>query len=493
MKLKPTSEQQAILDAVASKKNIAIQALAGTGKTSTLQMIAGQDSVNTLYISFNKSIAEEASTKFPNHVTCKTIHALAFAKFGSQFRKGKDSLIITFYDSSLVRDILKESLPEDEGTANKMLAFAVDIVKGFCNSNATTLEQYVEHEVPLEHQCFGKDAKTLWENLSNPKIALFSTHDVYLKLWALSKPNLGYPRVMLDEAQDTNPVCLGVFLSQKAQLIAVGDECQSIYGFRGAKNFFSNIPKDWKSCQLSESFRFGPIVASKANLILETFGKKVLGRGKDYDGVGSFDQRTYLVRNNATMMDILIAGANDGESIFCHADMKDTFKKMYHLSELWSAWVAGRQPKIKYPDRQMSSFHSWKEVEESTDGEIQKYVRITKKCTPIHSTILKIKSCLVTSEDKATIVIATGHKSKGLEWKNVHLTDDFLPETSSHSGWDNMSDAQKYNYLVESQSLQLLYVAMTRAKENLTYSKNMEAFLELLGEYKRLYDLNNQK
>lgn len=77
-----TDEQKRIVDLSKSMdKNeiLAIQACAGSGKTSTLKEIAlANPKQRFLYLAFNKSIATEAREKFPKNVEAKTIHSLAF-------------------------------------------------------------------------------------------------------------------------------------------------------------------------------------------------------------------------------------------------------------------------------------------------------------------------------------------------------------------------------------------------------------------------------
>lgn len=479
MKLKPTVEQRAILDAVASKKNIAIQALAGTGKTSTLQMIAGQDSVNTLYISFNKSIAEEAATKFPHNVLCKTIHSLAYAAYGKVFQRGT---LIGWYDLAKTRELLKHRLPDKQEDADKICYLVIEYVKGFCHSSSENLEVYFQ-EVAEEHQCLLPEVKLLWDNISNPKIAVYSTHDVYLKLFQLSKPKLNFQRVMLDEAQDTNAVSLSIFLEQSshAQLIAVGDSCQSIYGWRGSRNFFSHIPDNWDNLLLSESFRFGESVANIANLCLANFGRQVIGRGTDWDRESQFPQQTILVRNNLTLFSALLKAAEKNTPVYCYTDLKEVFAKLYHAGELYYSSMQGRKPEVRYPDKQLASFKSWKELEESLDADIVRLVKLTRAAMPIHQTVTRLKSILVKDERQAKLVLSTGHKSKGLEWDCVTINDDFLP---SGKEWEGLSESQRWKYLEDTQTIQLLYVAITRAKKRVILSEDMTMFIGTLTEYK---------
>ncbi|MCP9946009.1 hypothetical protein LUX12_16335 [Streptomyces somaliensis] len=76
----PTEQQQKIIDAALAGRDIAVQALAGTGKTSTLQMVTRRmPDKRIVYVAFNRSIADEAKRKFPRNVTADTSHAFARA------------------------------------------------------------------------------------------------------------------------------------------------------------------------------------------------------------------------------------------------------------------------------------------------------------------------------------------------------------------------------------------------------------------------------
>jgi len=74
----PTSEQSECLRQFETGENLKISAYAGTGKTSTLQLIARSTSEPATYLAFNRAIANEAIRKFPPNVDCRTIHSLAY-------------------------------------------------------------------------------------------------------------------------------------------------------------------------------------------------------------------------------------------------------------------------------------------------------------------------------------------------------------------------------------------------------------------------------
>ena len=65
MEFKPTPEQTAIIDASTSGESVAVNAVAGAGKTSTLKLLADANSGRSgRYVAFNKAIVVEAEHKF---------------------------------------------------------------------------------------------------------------------------------------------------------------------------------------------------------------------------------------------------------------------------------------------------------------------------------------------------------------------------------------------------------------------------------------------
>ena len=79
MKFNPTQEQLDILETFTNTRVMKVNAVAGSGKSSTLKLLADANPQSSLYLCFNKAIAEEAKTKFPDHVDCRTSHSIAFS------------------------------------------------------------------------------------------------------------------------------------------------------------------------------------------------------------------------------------------------------------------------------------------------------------------------------------------------------------------------------------------------------------------------------
>ncbi|MFX8098481.1 UvrD-helicase domain-containing protein, partial [Acinetobacter baumannii] len=93
------------------------------------------------------------------------------------------------------------------------------------------------------------------EESQNPQSPGAISHDVYVKLWQLSRPTIPADYILFDESQDANGLMLSVLRRQSAQVIYVGDPYQQIYEWRGAVNAMDHIKAQKRALTLS--FRFG--------------------------------------------------------------------------------------------------------------------------------------------------------------------------------------------------------------------------------------------
>ena len=75
--VQPVREQQRAVDLFLAGGNLRIDACAGTGKTTTLRLLAESKPGRGLYLAFNRAIALEAQQRFPAHVKCATTYSVA--------------------------------------------------------------------------------------------------------------------------------------------------------------------------------------------------------------------------------------------------------------------------------------------------------------------------------------------------------------------------------------------------------------------------------
>ena len=76
--VQPVAEQQRAVELFLARGNLRIDAYAGTGKTTTLRLLAESRPGRALYLAFNRAIAAGAQQRFPAYVKCATTHSVAF-------------------------------------------------------------------------------------------------------------------------------------------------------------------------------------------------------------------------------------------------------------------------------------------------------------------------------------------------------------------------------------------------------------------------------
>lgn len=476
----PTQEQNEILKAFKQSRVLKINAVAGSGKTSTLMLLAKDNVRPSLYVCFNRTIAEEARTKFPSHVECKTTHALAYAEFGKYLQHkmsrpkgvyknvaGTSSEIAKYYS---IKD-WQQCRPEINATT---IASLVNTTVGrYQNSADERIEaKHVPYnqikDLQKNHDMMDtkrfmleiiKYANKLWNDRKNPLSDVLSEFDTYLKLWQLSKPVLNYDILYIDEAQDSNPAVLDVVQRQThCKIVYVGDTYQSIYQFRGAVNAMQLIEAPTKV--LSKSFRYGTEIAEVAKMVIQG-AIDVKGNESIKSKVSSFDEAeyTYIFRTNSALFEKAIELIDLGASVFVEADTKNFCKQL----ESAHALLARDYKNVKHQN--ITCFSNWSDLLEAAkeDAELSRIARVVQN----GNTAMYIQRLQnLASKNNADIVLTTAHKAKGKEWKNVIIADDFPINKKSTNPMHEMSDME----------LNLLYVACTRAIENLDLPYELEVF-----------------
>ena len=218
----PTDEQFHAIEAFKDAKTLKINALAGTGKTSTLRLIAENNSKRGVYLAFNRQIALESSRTFPPNVKCHTIHSVAADYIRKKTRLSDEKMFGEIGPKNLQQLIgLKGlTLAEEVYLSGEQQAHLISrTVRNYCYSSNQDLSP--AHVPQLDillsapkisrlavNQWAADQAAILWNRMLDPSDPIPLGHDGYLKLWALSKPVFECEYVLVDEAQDTNPVAL---------------------------------------------------------------------------------------------------------------------------------------------------------------------------------------------------------------------------------------------------------------------------------------------
>lgn len=483
-KLTPTNEQTIALQMFRSGESLAIEAGAGTGKTATLVMLA-EDAPNRRgqYVAFNKAIVVESGEKMPRNVACNTAHSLAFRAMRSRCnmdrlrsprmrsidlanRLALDALKITAFDGS--RKTLSRSF---------LAGLTMSAVTRFCQ---TADEEPTRRHVPwvegidapvgdgrsatrtrTNNDAVAKHVetamRTAWADLQDKDGSLPFRHDHYLKMWQLNDPRIDADFILFDEAQDANPVMVAIVAAQThAQLVFVGDSQQAIYEFTGAVNALANVPAERRAF-LTQSFRFGPAIAAKANDVLAMIRSAEL-RLSGTESIDSVvepvaEPSVILARTNATAVRAVLDAQSFGTSVHLVGGGREIVSFARAAERLMDGLP------VDHPE--LACFDSWTEVQEYVDQDEQGS-ELRLMVTLVNDfgvpTILSALDSM-TREDAAELIVSTAHKSKGREWDSVRLATDF---TITRDGESRLREGDS--------ELRLLYVAVTRARLRLDVS-----------------------
>jgi F-box protein 18 (helicase) len=459
--MKLTTEQQGIIDCKIDKDSLAlIKAFAGTGKTTTLVEFAkARQASKMLYLSFNKSVQIEASAKFPKNVLCKTAHSLAWPGYGSIY---KNRLI-----PSLKANAVMEALDLD---AYEVARFTIDTLNRFLYSADRELtDKHVPAIVKYsqfsghDYVSYATDLGRLMCNGGDKKIGV--THDLYLKQYASNQPQLDFDYILVDEAQDLSEVQASIFLGQRnVPLILVGDDHQSIYQFRGAKNMMSMV-KPTHLYYLTKSFRFNNHIATVANILLKAFKQET----QTIEGLNpnqpdqSAKARTFIARTNAAIFKKAAQLYETKTLGFVGGINGYRFERIIDVFNLYASnYDRIQDPYIRSFDSYEAMRKYAKTVEDFELSSMAGVVDEFKSLIPV--LVPKIKSATVEDLSMCDVILTTAHKSKGLEFDSCKLLDDFamLVKDNEIIDPENLEEAE----------INLIYVACTRAMRNLILSRN---------------------
>jgi len=488
MSRKPTQQQQSCIDALVSGvMMLKVEACAGSGKTSTLTMMAGAKEAPSLYLAFNKVTANEAAEKFPPYVKCQTTHSRAYATFGKRLQhklvrprgryvnvagtgaeiaryyniesfENRDGVVITApYIGLLVRDtVARFEQSADERIESKHVPTME--LKQKLHDNTQNVAFIVDAVTKL--------ARRLWDERTNESSVVLATHDTYLKLFQLSKPVFGGIEVLyVDEFQDTTPCVFDIIMNQKGrmQIVMVGDARQAIYGWRGAVNAMQMVQSDVR--HLTKSFRYGQAVADIATTVLErdmqiTGNEAIESVARPRDVVDTTLPYTRLFRTNSALLYAAVEDIVAGKAVSLEIDVKDFVK----LLQSAKALREGAMKDVKHD--KLLPYQNWDEMvgESKSDAELGRICKVINE--GLADRWIKILETHVNA-DNPQVTFTTAHKSKGREWEQVIIEDDFKSCYNDDGEWVGLSTEEQ----------NLLYVAATRAIKKLQYNNTVSEYL----------------
>ena len=456
--------------------NAVVEAVAGSGKTTTIVEAMRRAGGDSVFLAFNKSIAGELCAR---GVNAKTFHGLCFSPV-QHFLGGK-------LNADKLRDIIFDAIAANAMTSQeghmygafmkKLVGLARQIGVGclVADEPSVWFELVATHELEIEAESADIDrgvelARKLLDaaNASND----FDFDDM---LYRVVRDGIRLPVfdfICVDEAQDTNAIqreILRKIMHGGSRLIAVGDPAQAIYGFRGAdSSSLERITSEFECTRLplTVSYRCPTSVVAYAQRWvshIEAAPSAPEGSVTTLDVWSARDFRIsdmVVCRTTAPLtgtayallrakVPVKVLGKEIGQGLKSLIEKMNT-TGVERLTEKLEA----------YRDR---------EVKRATEkGDDQKAAGIADKVESILCLIeglvgeqrtvpglLRLIDTLF-ADTKNAVTLATIHKSKGLEAKRVF----WLDSSRCPSKW------AKQDWQIQ-QEMNLCYVAVTRAQQEL--------------------------
>lgn len=470
-----SSYQEAIFAFAENPKagNAMVQAVAGSGKTTTLVEAYKRIGGNGIFLAFNKAIAEELKAR---NLNARTFHSLTF----SAVLKAKGLNTIT---SDKIRLLCKELWSKDDvflygAFASKLVGLARQIGIGclVADEESAWWDLVDLHEIEL-----ATDSANPATGVALARGLLAASNideriDFDDLLYLAVKDGIRLPQfdfVFVDEFQDTNAIqraILRKIMKPNSRLIGVGDKAQAIYGFRGADSTAMEVASKEFNCTdlfLSVSYRCATSIVEFA----QKFSKQIeaapgapvgevkfMGTNYKLTDIGKED----LVVCRTTKPLVALCYRLIGAKIPAFVMGKDIGVGMVTLIKKMNGRGMDNliEKLIQWRDKEVEKAVAKDQEDkvEAINDRVNSILVIADGLTNNERTIPGLIALIenMFTEGKGKITLASIHKSKGLESKRVWwLNSSKCPSRWAKQEWQKQ------------QEVNLCYVAVTRAIESL--------------------------
>ena len=500
---KASPQQQAVIEWVRDGSGSAfVEARAGTGKTTTILHALPHTRGTVALMAFNKSIATEITAKIANKQNPKhEDYDPAFVGLGNRVKVGT----VHSYGFGAVRrvypkvevDARKKSdrLVAELQIPKKMQGFTLKLVSLAKQSGIGLMRQVddqgawydiIDHhdllndvEEPIDGDLGVELAQKTLKRSNEIAGEIIDFNDMcYLPV--ITGMNVWQNDwVWVDEAQDTNTVRRALarkMLKPDGRSGWVGDRHQAIYGFCGADNDAVDlIIRDFK-CRLlplTVTYRCPKAVVARANEIvpdIQAHETAPEGRVMNIDDAkhlmveGEYrvsKEDAVLCRKTKPLVQLAFAMIRN--SIPCHVEGKDIGAGLIKLVNRFNARTMDQllEQLEVYRAREVEKLVAkGKETQaENLSDRVETVIVIGEKCQSVDELRTKITDLFKDDNGRNNVCLSTVHKAKGREWGRVFIlgANLWMPSKWARQEWQ------------QQQEMNLIYVAVTRAQQELVF------------------------
>lgn len=468
-----TDEQIAIVEAAASTRdNLLVIARAGAAKTTTLVEAAkAMPQATGLVLAFNKSIADEMRQRLPSNFKAQTLNGCGFQAW--QRYIGRRAKVDARKCYGLLREeIEKLAKPEQD----EAWEFFSETLKGIGHAKMqgyipkdnlppafrplTSADDFYDIALPFEATDLQRMLidKVSAASFKQARDGIVDFDDMLLGPAVAGVDFDYYTDILVDESQDLsmiNHVLLRKLRKPRTRIIAVGDPCQAIYGFRGADtSSMKTLGEmfDMRELYLTTSFRCASSIVENArwrapDMRWPDWAKPGLVlRPEHWSADDLPDGCAIICRNNAPLFKLALRLLRDGR--YPELLGRDIVKSLLAQMKKLGKPTLGREEAL-------ASLRGWTASQKERQRD-HAMVNDQAECMAIFiKATSSLGDAMALAENvmnrSGRIYLMTGHRSKGLEYETVLFLDSHLCKV------DRDQDAN------------IKYVIETRAKERLVY------------------------
>ncbi len=454
-----------------------------SGKTFTLCKLAEMTPPikSSIFLAFNKSIAEELGRRLPNNVKASTLHSCSLSALCKAF-----SLDFRLNDSKNF-SLAKEKMDFKGIHPKRIPGIIMKVCKLYDLMRFNLVPDNIEAVIALGER-YGEEAD---EELAKRAIELrslnlriadnyflnngggklpidFTDMLYYATRYIDIKDFKQYNVVMLDECQDISPLQFEVVKmckTPRGRLIAVGDEKQSIYSFMGSNldslQAIKNSPNT-VTLPLSMTYRCAESIVDEACKVFHGgivaapgAPKGLVGNGTIYEArEGDF----ILCRNNAPLVDAFISLIRNGKK--CSIIGKEFGDQLVSLIDSVDD-IFDLEKILLDLEEKLSKKGLKNPTKTEAYDKVNEKVNVLLSLYEYFGSLDKVRSVIYdifVENASRGIILSTIHKSKGLEADRVFFLEPGLIP-SKYAVTELAVYAEKC----------LKFVGITRARKELIY------------------------
>lgn len=480
----PSIQQSAYFDWIENGTgSCVLEAVAGSGKTTTLIHGITKMKGSIFFGAYNKKIADEIAARAPQRMGLfiSTMHAAGL----KAYRRMANPKV----DADKCKKLFREASAKYphyapfEGAVLSLVSYAKQAAVGVLSAAADdavwrNLIDHFDVEVANEEKLVISLAKKLLQKSVETDHVMIDFDDMIYAPLVHKVKAYEHDWVLIDEAQDTNAsrrALALLMLKRGGRLVAVGDRHQAIYGFTGADaDALDLIAKSVSAEQL-------PLTVSyRCPTAVVAYAQKYVSHIQAHESAPAGSVRTL------TTDEKLIATAKPGDAILCRFNAPVIKAAYGFIAAGIPAKVEGREIgtglknlarrwKLKSYSALVDKLDAFRDSESAkfrikeqesraaaVEDKIECLKVIVHRCATIDPkpfdvvdrVCIEIDSIFGDAVGNAFVLLSSIHKSKGREWNRVFWLQTG-PSPWARKDWEL------------EQENNLCYVAITRAKHEL--------------------------